>query len=108
MNSLKTNCNACGNLLEINQFSNYVTCYNCNSLLEIVKTETSYFTIEKEVHTNQKSRKEKKRGQEKSNSHIYTEIEMLDREWNNSLPNFMVKGTLPDTNGLLHRLWECL
>lgn len=98
---LNINCNNCGNLLEVNQITKYVTCNNCRSLLEIVKTETSYFTIEKEGPSYAKEQNE---GQ--NNSQIYAEIEMLDREWNNNLPNFMVNGTLPDTNGTLTSFME--
>lgn len=38
---------------------------------------------------------------ENSKADIYAEIEMLDNEWKNKLPNFMVNGTLPDTDGQL-------
>lgn len=98
---LNISCNNCGNLLEVNHIVNYVTCNNCNTLLEIIKTETSYFTIEKEGTTNNKSRNATEQNKEKNTSQLYAEIEMLDREWNNNLPNFMVKGTLPDTEGTL-------
>jgi len=98
---LNINCNNCGNLLEVTQITKYVTCNNCSSLLEIVKTETSYFTIEKEGPSYAKEQNE---GQ--NNSQIYAEIEMLDREWNNNLPNFMVNGTLADTNGTLTSFME--
>ena len=37
----------------------------------------------------------------KQQEKIYLEIEMLDREWSNRLPNFMVKGTLPNADGAL-------
>ena len=43
--------------------------------------------------------KSKKHGNR--NEQIYDEIEMLDRGWNNEMPNYMVKGTLPTTNGVL-------
>lgn len=101
MGTFKINCNKCGNMLEVSYASKFVACSRCNSLLEIIKTETSYFTIEKEGNTDYKVTNPKEQSQEKYNSQIYAEIEMLDREWNNNLPNFMVKGTLPDTGGML-------
>lgn len=101
MNTLSINCNHCGNSLEVSQSSKYVTCNNCRTLLEIVKTETSCFTIEKEGNSNATPRKSKEQNQEKLNDQIYLEIEMIDREWSNNLPNFMVQGTLPDTDKTL-------
>ncbi|MFZ1789529.1 MAG: hypothetical protein WAT92_14515 [Saprospiraceae bacterium] len=101
MKALNINCNHCGNLLEVNQNSKYVTCNNCGTLLEIVKNETSYFSIEKEGETSHQMTNQVEQNQEKFNAQIYTEIEMLDRKWNNLLPNFMVRGTLPDTEGHL-------
>jgi len=101
MKPLNVSCNNCGNLLEVNHIAKYVTCNNCSSLLEIVKTETSHFTIEKEGKTNEKTSNSKEQNERNNNAQIYAEIEMLDREWNNNLPNFMVRGTLPDTDGFL-------
>ena len=39
--------------------------------------------------------------QETNNTEIYSQIEMLDREWSNKMPDYMVNGTLPTTDGNL-------
>lgn len=92
----KVSCNKCGNLLGIKDSTKYVTCGSCNAALEVVTTENSYSTIERKAHTSSKSFNQKREQSTTSDTQVYAEIEMLDRAWNNNLPNFMVKGTLPD------------
>lgn len=92
MNIQKVSCNSCGNLLQIETTTKYVTCNNCDTALELIQTGSSCYTKERSGNkttvptTNKIS----------SNAVIYTELEMLDRAWQNDLPSYMYKGTLPD------------
>lgn len=90
----KVSCNNCGYLLEIIDSTKFVTCNSCKSLLEIVNTENSIFT--KERNDSSISLKQSFIP-DKSNAQIYAEIDMLDRKWNNELPNYMTEGSLPYT-----------
>lgn len=98
MNTINVNCNHCGTLLEADHSTKFVTCNACKSLLEIIKSTTSTYTIVKNENTNLLIGNDTDLNDEKTNAQIYAEIAMLDRQWNNELPNYMVNGSLPDGN----------
>ncbi len=96
MNNLFVNCNNCGQKLQIEDGIMFTTCINCHSTLEIVRTFNSVYTKAKEDIPTEIIPEIALKPMELDRNDIYKQIELLDREWQNTLPTFMVKGSLPD------------
>jgi hypothetical protein len=96
MNNLFVNCNNCGEKLQIEDEIMFTTCRSCHSTLEIVRTFNSVYTKATENKPLEIASKSAPKPVELNKDDIYKRIELLDREWQNTLPTFMVKGSLPD------------
>lgn len=88
------NCNNCGSSLEISNAINFATCSNCQQSLKIIRTKTSTYTESSGSHSSRNNHINLK-NKLVNKDDIYRQIEILDREWNNKLPGYMSKGTLP-------------
>lgn len=100
--NLLVNCNNCGSSLQIEAEILFTTCRNCQKPLEIVRTYNSVYTKVIENRTWEKPLQVTKvavKTKEMDKQDIYRQIELLDNEWQNKLPTFMTKGTLPDEIG---------
>lgn len=102
--NLFVNCNNCGASLQIEAEILFTTCRNCQKPLEIVRTYNSVYTKTVKNRTWEKPLKmENVALKTIDKTDIYKQIELLDREWQNQLPTFMTKGTLPDEGSGLER-----
>ena len=104
--NLFVNCNNCGSSLQIEAEILFTTCRNCQKPLEIVRTYNSVYTKVVANKTWEKPLEVAKvavKTKEIDKTDIYKQIELLDNEWQNKLPTFMTKGTLPDEGGGLER-----
>jgi hypothetical protein len=90
-------CNSCGTNIEIEDTIRFVICNSCSKSLEIIKTNSSIFT--KVVQ--QQTKKTNTKTITTSGVSIQEKIELLDNEWKNTLPNYMVQGQLPSADGHL-------
>ena len=101
MENLLVNCNNCGSSLQIEDEILFTTCRNCKSSLEIVRTYNSVYT---KIIENKREKKPLEiskiaiKTTDIDKIDFYKQIELLDNEWQNRLPTFMTKGTLPDEN----------
>jgi hypothetical protein len=98
MDRLLVICNHCGSSLQIDEEIAFVTCRNCQTTLEVVRTFNSVYTKVREKQTWEKPAEIVYQSKEIDKTTIFKQIEMLDNEWQNQLPTFMKKGTLPDQN----------
>jgi hypothetical protein len=96
MNNLFVACNNCGSSLQIDEEIAFVTCRDCEKTLEVVRTFNSVYTKVRETQTWEKPAKIVYQSNKIDANDIYKRIELLDNEWQNTLPTFMVEGTLPD------------
>lgn len=98
MDNLFVSCNHCGSSLQIDEEIAFVTCRNCQKTLEIIRTFNSVYAKVREKQTWEKPAEIVYQSKEIDKTIIFKQIEMLDNEWQNQLPTFMEKGTLPDQN----------
>jgi hypothetical protein len=109
--NLFVNCNNCGSSLQIENKILFTTCRNCQKPLEIVRTYNSVYTKVVEGRTWEEPLKVTKvavKTKEIDKTDIYKQIELLDNEWQNKLPTFMTKGTLPGENSGLEKFGSIL
>jgi len=88
-------CNSCGTNIEIEDTTRFVTCKNCSKSLEVTRTSSSVLT--KVIEQQKKTATAKTINTFEVS--IQEQIELLDNEWKNTLPNYMVQGQLPSADG---------
>jgi hypothetical protein len=96
MSNLLVACNNCGSSLQIDEEILFVTCRDCEKTLEVVRTFNSVYTRVKETQTWEKPVEIVYQSTEIDKNDIYRQIELLDNERQNQLPNFMENGQLSD------------
>jgi hypothetical protein len=84
---MKINCNNCGNLLEINADTAFVSCLRCEANLLVVRSENSVYT---KLNTLDQSPFVPNPAAQPAQStpttaEIYAAIQLLDNEWDNNL-----------------------
>ncbi len=82
----KIACNGCGAPLEVATTTQFATCRHCGAKLSIQRTDTATFTEILE----QLTAKTDQLSEQVSNLTSYTELAVLDREWELERENYMV------------------